>query len=118
MYNTASLANGTVYGQDLSGRVFALNMTTGKLIWETQVSDAMGHSNGFTNNDAGIVVVDSHAFSGASMAVSGINATDGSILWTYRTGSPVWNFAASFTGDGSVVFQDLTGVAYRLRASD
>jgi len=116
MYNTASLANGTVYGQDLDGHVFALSMATGQLIWETRVSDAMGQNNGFTNNDAGMLVVDSHATHGASNAVSGINATDGSVRWTFQTSAPVWNFGALFPGDGSVVFQDRTGVAYRLEA--
>ena len=61
MYNTASIANGTVFCQDLKGHVFALAMDTGKVIWETRVSDAMGMNNGFTNVDNGIVVVDSNA---------------------------------------------------------
>jgi len=118
MCNTASLANGTVYGADLSGRVFALSMATGKQVWQNRISVSMGQNNGFTNVDAGIVVVDSQGHDGASHAVSGISATDGTKLWTYRTSSPVWNFGASFPGDGSVVFQDLTGVAYRLNAND
>merc|ERR1719433_2141780 len=86
MYNTASLANGSVFGQDLNGHVFALSMATGELIWETRVSEAMGQNNGFTNNDAGMLVVDSHAYGGpggASTSVSGINATDGSVRWSF-----------------------------------
>lgn len=122
IYDTASLGNGKVYGQDLLGNAFALDMETGKPIWTNKVSSAKGQNNGFTNVDVAddVVVVDSHAHNdgSGSHAVSGLNATSGSVLWTYTPMSPVWNFGASFPGDGSVVFQDRTGVAYRLQVND
>eukprot|EP00930_Biecheleria_cincta_P102577 TRINITY_DN9433_c0_g1_i2.p1 TRINITY_DN9433_c0_g1~~TRINITY_DN9433_c0_g1_i2.p1 ORF type:complete len:287 (-),score=44.49 TRINITY_DN9433_c0_g1_i2:57-917(-) len=49
----------------------------------------------------------------ADDSITGLSATDGSVLWTFKPENPIWNFAASFVGDGSFVFQDVTGRAHR-----
>jgi len=50
--------------------------------------------------------------------VTGLNATDGRVMWNYTPVAPVWNFAASFAGDGTFVFPDYEGRAYRNRVGD
>lgn len=130
VYNTASLANGAVYAEDSSGHAFALDMATGNTIWRTQVTSSTNGAhppmqldmflttpNGFTNVNDGIMVIDSHRDM-ASHHAFGLNATDGSMLWSFKASNPFWSFGASFPGDGSVVFQDYTGVAYCLGARD
>jgi len=47
-----------------------------------------------------------------------VNATDGSFLWNFTPDAGVWNFLPYFVGDGTIVFQDWDGGAYRLKASD
>lgn len=50
----------------------------------------------------------------ANKYVKALNASSGEILWTYQPDMPVWNFLALFPDDGSLVFQDMSGKAYRL----
>merc|ERR1712048_498955 len=37
---------------------------------------------------------------------------------TFSLKNPLWNFMASFAGDGPFTFQDSTGKAYRCKVSD
>jgi outer membrane protein assembly factor BamB len=50
--------------------------------------------------------------------VTGFNASDGRVLWQYRPEAPLWNFHASFAGDGTFMFQDYEGRAYRCHVSN
>lgn len=113
----ASLFDGAAYCITTAGRAYALDMETGKEIWSTNAS-ARGDGNyGQVSAHDGVVIASSDAIQTAKgesdSKVFGFNATDGSILWTYSPEVTVWNFAASFPGDGTFVFQDLEGRAHR-----
>jgi outer membrane protein assembly factor BamB len=54
----------------------------------------------------------------ADQLVTGLNASDGKVMWNFRPDAPVWNFMASFAGDGTFTFQDYEGKAYRCRVDD
>jgi len=113
--DTYALWKGALYGSRTDGVVFGINIENGNLLWTTKVCNAIPEDNGFANVQDGIVVVCSDPLTTEFPSkVRGINATDGTPLWVFEPDKPVWNFMASFPGDGSVVFQDIEGKAYRL----
>jgi len=126
----AALMDGAAYGITVAGRAFAVSMDTGKELWSTLVSTTgSDHNNGHVVANDGVVITAAEV-SGeinrtmpiccgvANHIVVGLNGKDGSILWTYRPEIPIWNFGASFAGDGTFTFQDLEGRVHRNRVSD
>lgn len=126
----SSLWRGAVYSLTTKARVFALSMETGKELWSTVIGASKSLNLGQAAAHDGVVIVASQsgqtrpyefnlflATAGGSGAaddtITGLSALNGSILWTFTPTRPVWNFAASFAGDGTFVFQDLSGTAYR-----
>jgi len=110
------LWKGALYGSRSDGVVFAINIESGRLLWTTKVGHMFPEDNGMANVQDGILVVDSDPLTTEYQSkVRGINATDGTLLWAFQPDKPVWNFMAYFPGDGSVVFQDYEGKAYRLK---
>lgn len=127
MPDQASIYKGAVYVSATTGMIYAISMQTGKELWKTKLASTDGN-NGWVSvyEDTVITGSDSQAmYKGqprpgkyADQLVTGLNATDGTVKWNYRPASPVWNFAASFGGDGTFIFQDYEGRAYRNRVSD
>lgn len=125
--DTSSLHNGVVYTSTTAGRIIALNMETGQPIWVTKLESCDGN-NGWVTAHAGVVITGSDALDEirdrpsccgpADHVVTGLNATDGNILWRFKPEAPVWNFVASFADDGTFTFQDLEGRAYRHSLAD
>lgn len=126
----SSLWRGAVYSLTSKARVFALSMETGKEIWSTVVGSSKSLNFGQAAAHDGVVIVTSksgqpHPYefnlflaaqggsSAADDTITGLSALNGSILWSFTPARPVWNFAASFAGDGTFVFQDLSGTAHR-----
>mmetsp|Transcript_36682 Transcript_36682/g.109536 ORF Transcript_36682/g.109536 Transcript_36682/m.109536 type:complete len:343 (-) Transcript_36682:89-1117(-) len=118
MPDAAALFDGAVYSKDTHGRVFALSMDTGKELWSTKVCDGISQDNGFVTVHGGVVLVATDMRKDRNFVVRGMNATNGAPLWTFGPDVNVWNFMASFPGDGTALFQDQSGQAYRLRVSD
>lgn len=120
--NAPSLWNGKVYCDTLQGRVFALSMDTGAVVWSTQASDRVAYNNAFVNAYADTVIVGSDCCAddgwGGNTKITGLNATDGNILWKFKPDIGVWNFLPSYADDGTFIFQEYTGQAYRNRISD
>lgn len=118
----ASLLDGQVLGITTASRAFALDMETGKEVWSRNVSYATDGNNGQLNAHEGVVILGAALnltkWGGADQVVIGLNASDGATLWNYKPEKPIWNFAAAFVGDGTFVFQDITGKAHRNRVSD
>lgn len=119
----ASLYKGALYVSTTYGRIIALDMKTGKEIWTTKVEGTDGN-NGWVSVDEGTVITgtnpadvkhDEHI---GDTLVTGFNASDGRILWNYKPDTQVWNWHGSFAGDGTFIFQDYEGKAYRCRVSD
>jgi len=126
-----ALMSGVAYGMTTWGRAFAVSMDTGREIWSSQVSNQGSDGNyGQVVADGGVVItaVEESSEIGnrttkiccgtANRKVVGLNGLDGTILWTYTPRVPVWNFGASFVGDGTFIFQDLEGTVHRNNASD
>eukprot|EP00930_Biecheleria_cincta_P004937 TRINITY_DN10586_c0_g1_i1.p1 TRINITY_DN10586_c0_g1~~TRINITY_DN10586_c0_g1_i1.p1 ORF type:complete len:335 (+),score=52.50 TRINITY_DN10586_c0_g1_i1:569-1573(+) len=104
-------------------------METGKELWSTVVgaSKTLNFGQAAAHDEVVIVASNSghpspHAFNpmlfvsgdkAADDTITGLNASSGSILWSFTPSLPVWNFAASFAGDGTYVFQDLSGAVHR-----
>lgn len=118
-----SLWGGALFGSTRNGHVFAVSMETGEPLWSVAVSERFGSDTGSVSVHRGVVVASTDGDGGignthANVVVRGINATDGATLWTFRPDMPVWNFMALFAQDGSFVYQDVEGRAYRNRLDD
>mmetsp|Transcript_4134 Transcript_4134/g.12085 ORF Transcript_4134/g.12085 Transcript_4134/m.12085 type:complete len:469 (+) Transcript_4134:68-1474(+) len=126
----AALMDGVAYGITQKGRAFAVSMDTGRELWSTNVSRLGSDGNyGHVAADAGVVITAAEVSKKTNRAtpsccgpmnhkVVGLSGADGSILWTYEPEIPVWNFGASFAGDGTFIFQSLDGTVYRNKVSD
>jgi len=117
LFSAGSLLNGRMHFTTLDGRFWAIDMETGKEIWSTKVCSEINHDNGFVSAHEGVVLAASNASylnpRNGNGLVQAVNATDGSPMWSYKTPVPIWNFMASFPGDGTVLYQDWEGRAYR-----
>jgi outer membrane protein assembly factor BamB len=128
MPDAASLYKGAVYVTTMKGRVFAISMETGKALWQIQLpSKSCDGNNGWVSVHEGTVITGSDVSDEApghvkgryaDQHVTGISAQNGTVLWTFKPVAPVWNFHASFAGDGTFTFQDYEGRAYRNRVRD
>merc|ERR1719401_1354671 len=126
----SSLMDGAAYGITMCGRAFSVSMDTGKELWSTMVSNASSDGNyGHVVADEGVVIVAAEVSNSiareapiccgsANHAIMGLSGKDGSILWTYRPEIPIWNFGASFAGDGTFTYQDLKGRVHRNKVSN
>jgi len=113
--NAPLLMDGMVFMSQTFGSVYALSAQTGDLLWRTRLAKFNAADNGFVMGHEGVLVVAGGAYLEFNPFVSGVNASDGTEIWRFRTDAPIWNFAASFPDDGTLVFQDLEGRAYRTR---
>jgi len=122
LYSAGSLLDGRMHFTTLDGRIWAISMDTGTKLWSKKVCDYINHDNGFVTAHEGAVVAATDASllnsRGANGVVRVVNATDGSPMWTYEPEKPIWNFMALFPGDGTVLYQDFEGRAYRHRLQD
>lgn len=50
----------------------------------------------------------------ASRKLLAVDTSDGSYKWDFEFDTPVWNFAPASAGDGTLLFADSCGVAYKL----
>jgi len=118
--NAPFLYDGMVYASDTYGFVFALDMQTGKEVWNTQIAEKTGQDNGFNMVHDGVALaacdwrLPTNFDSGANQKVKGLNASTGEELWSFEPDVAVWNFLPLFVEGGSFVFQDMTGKAYRV----
>lgn len=117
--NAPVIHQGMVYISDTKGGVRALDMKDGKRIWHTNVSETTGQDNGFNMVHKGVLFAAAD-WTGdspqgpANKYVKALNASTGDLLWSYQPDMPIWNFLALFPDESSLVFQDMTGKAYRL----
>jgi len=114
--NAPALYDGAVYLNSVDGRFYALDMDTGKEIWVKRVAASCCCDTGHMAAYAGYVIVHTDATEGSCgrcQTVRALNASDGSTIWTYKPDNAVWDLMVDFVGDGTIVFQDLTGKGYR-----
>jgi len=107
--------DGAIFGNTMSGSVFALDMETGENLWNRSVSKLIPSDTGYVEAHQGIVVtgVDSSPFGGA-MRVLGLDAKTGDSLWEFKSQDPLWNFMPQFTADNSFIVMNIHGAVYKL----
>ena len=101
LMNAPAIYQGSIFASDTLGGVRALSMSTGKLLWHSNLSMPIGEDNGFTMVHEGVVFTaagwrDPSPMGPANHMVKALNASDGQILWTYEPDAPVWNFLPLF----------------------
>lgn len=101
LMNAPAIYQGSIFASDTLGGVRALSMTTGQLLWHTNVSTSIGEDNGFTMVHEGIVFTAADyrgpsPMGPANQFVKALNASSGETLWSYQPDSPVWNFLPLF----------------------
>mmetsp|Transcript_128423 Transcript_128423/g.287131 ORF Transcript_128423/g.287131 Transcript_128423/m.287131 type:complete len:484 (+) Transcript_128423:55-1506(+) len=116
---SASLWNGMIYSSTVNCDMFALDMETGDLVWKVKIASTCAHDSGFTMvHDDLIIQASDVKRDEQKTRVQARNATTGAFLWDMKPEAPVWSFVPFFAGDGTFVFQDMEGRAYRHRTSD
>jgi len=118
IFGAGSLHNGKIFFSTTNGIVYAVDMESGKEAWSKKVCDKSNYDNRFVGAHEGVVVAATNLVDGEDKIVRALNATDGAPLWTYKTQVGLWNFEPLFPGDGSVVYQDREGRAYRNSFTD
>lgn len=125
--DTGFLYQGAFYVSTTAGWMYAISMPTGHLLWKTKLPSTDANS-GWVSVHQGVVLTGSDArdeYNGmprpgrtADQVVTGLNASSGKVMWNFKPDAPVWNFMASFAGDGTFTFQDYEGKVYRCRQHD
>ncbi len=83
------VVNGVVYEGDWNGGMYALNATTGQLIWSAQlIVNATSGCGIYRRGVSGAAIVDSGVvYVGSGNVYYALNASDGSIIWQKTLGS-------------------------------
>jgi len=116
-------------GRTTSACVFAIDFGSGDELWATWASNEIAGVKGSVACKGGIVVVatdrctdrycyryrnQTNPLTEGNSIVRGLNAADGTNVWSFKTMSPVWNMVPVWGPEGSVVFQDWEGRLYSL----
>jgi len=115
-------------GSTTSGYVFAIDVDTGDEMWVTQASDQIAGVKGTVSGYGDLVFVatnrcvdrycyryrsDGNPITPGNTFVRALSAVDGSLVWTYRTKSPLWNFVPQYSKDADAIFfNDYEGAVY------
>mmetsp|Transcript_118334 Transcript_118334/g.382000 ORF Transcript_118334/g.382000 Transcript_118334/m.382000 type:complete len:486 (+) Transcript_118334:67-1524(+) len=116
----SSIMDGVLYGNTVSGFVFALDMNTGIEKWTVPISASTAGDTACVFALNGTIISATRQpgqYDGQNNMVVALN-TDGSTRWTFKHVWPSFNFQASSPGDGTLVFQDHFGGIYRLGLDD
>eukprot|EP00930_Biecheleria_cincta_P097458 TRINITY_DN89171_c0_g1_i1.p1 TRINITY_DN89171_c0_g1~~TRINITY_DN89171_c0_g1_i1.p1 ORF type:complete len:499 (+),score=46.89 TRINITY_DN89171_c0_g1_i1:100-1497(+) len=121
IFSASSLLDGRVHFTTLDGRMWAVSMETGKELWSKKICKEINQDNGFVSAHDGVVIAATDASDAtatgrpglANKVVRAVKAEDGSPLWAFKPEMPIWNFLALFPDDGTVLYQDWEGKAYR-----
>jgi len=115
-----SFADGVVYVIDKDGICYAVDLTTGKLIWEYNFDQDAGIPNGDARSSAALAQ-NTIAF-GMADGVYALNATTGAKLWHYIDPAKVEVISSPAIvgppGQEVVAFGDVAGVFHVLRLTD
>ncbi len=107
--NSPTYDNGVVYVGGFDRKLYALNATTGALIWSFDGAKA-----GYDTNP---VVADGKVMLGNRDGnFYAVNASNGTLAWSYATNGPI-NFSAAYK-NGVVYFASMDNRAYALNASN
>ena len=108
MISSPAVANEVVYVGSYDNKVYALNATSGALVWNYTTGGSVASSPAVAD---GVVYVGS-----GDDRVYALDAFDGSVRWNYTTGGDVASSPA--VANGMVFVGSYDGKAYALNASD
>lgn len=109
LVETPPLSGGELYVTTTFGMMYALNATTGNIVWSTNLGTTVTDPRGSSAVAYGTV------FEGTAAGLIAVNATDGSIVWkaplnSTDTGTPT-------VVDGYVFIADFSGTLYQFDAT-
>ncbi len=89
-----SLANGMVYVNSKSGIIYALNKSSGSVVWSTQIGAQSNQDmSAPAVSSAGVIYVGSN-----DSPLYALNANTGAVLWKYTTRGPIYSSPAIANG--------------------
>ncbi len=106
-----TLANGLIYANSKNGFIYALNESTGAVVWSTQIS-------ALSNQDMSgpAVSINGTLYVGSNDGyLYALNASTGAVLWKFATTGPVYSSPA--IANGVVYFASVDHNVYALDAS-
>lgn len=119
---TPALLGGTLFAATEDGRVFALDSWSGRSLWAKTVAERMARDAWSMMADGDVVVVaaqepTSQVPGSSADCILALSAADGSRKWVFRPEATVISFLPAVK-DGSLVFCDEFGRAYRVELRD
>lgn len=107
----AIVGQGLCFIGTYAGNLYALDVASGKTVWQAKIGGAIGHSPCY--HDGRVYVASDDGFRQGSLVC--LNARDGAEVWRYRAAAGIWNSPAC---DGRRVFVgDREGVFHAVDAS-
>jgi outer membrane protein assembly factor BamB len=98
-------ANNVVYAPSLQGTLFALNGSTGQLLWSFASGTGYASSGSSPAYDNGALFVVCNT-SASTQGICALNATDGTPLWSYTfPGSVAYDGTPPMVAEGKVFFE-------------
>lgn len=116
-----------LYGMEAtSAVVYALDLPTGKTLWQKKVALTAGQAGNRVEGHNGVLIVavdldlkwDTPQVRMPAKRAIGVNASDGEVLWTYTPECGLWNIMALFPDEKSTIFMDYCGGLYRVNLFD
>lgn len=130
LYKAAALMGDALYGISNAGRAFSVDKETGQERWFNFLPEGGSDSNfGHVMASDGVVVTAINVSDNVNRKtpsccgatnhkVVGLDGKDGMLLWEYQPDEPVWNFGSALAEDGTFVYQDMEGFAYKHQLKD
>lgn len=113
-----AIMDGAFFGSTDSGHVYSVDLERGQERWVTRAAENGCGDTGFVSAHNGVVLASvglKQSVNGpACSSVAAVNSSDGSILYMFDPDNGLWDFMAQFVDDESFVFQDMSGVLYRV----
>lgn len=118
--DSPALWDNKIIGSSEQGVMWAADINTGNIVWQSKVGPNGGDDSGYTTVGEGVAIAgfDTGSEEGGSRTIAAVNASDGQLLWTFHPDLPTWNLEVVFPEDGTCVFQDKKGGVYRLSLRD
>lgn len=116
-YGSPSVADGVVFYPGGNGHIYAFNASTGSKLWEKATGKPSSYSTCAISNGSLYVSGSTSPLSGGGSVVLRMNASDGSIDWTYPIAAPDGSWGAPAVSGQYVYFGYGTTVAC-VNASD
>ena len=101
------MTNGVVYVGSEDNNVYALNASTGALLWSYTTGGIVVSMPAVANGVVYITSADNNLYA--------LNATTGTVVWSYNIGSGNWQFSSPAVANG-VVYVGSKGGLVRIRA--